>query len=133
MEPAGRFKIVLAGLAPSASDALGNPVAELVQLELMRLFNVDAATASSIVSAVPVLILDGLEGWTAIVARARLEALVEAGARLVTTDEACEALPRVNWPELPEVAREVSRSDCPSCGAALPPVRANRPTVRLHL
>jgi hypothetical protein len=124
MEPWGSFRIVLAAVEGRAADVLGDPCGDRVRWELVRLFHADEATASSIVAAVPVQLLDGLDGRTAELVRERLQPLVAAGARLVTTDDPCGTLPRVNWPELPEVVRLAAAERCPSCGLALAPVDA---------
>jgi hypothetical protein len=76
-----------------------------VQSEVSRLFQVDDRTASSIVSAVPIVVFDNLEPQIALKIRDRLQVLDAAGCKFVTTDEQSEEVPRINWPELPEFAQ----------------------------
>lgn len=77
-----------------------------VQSEVSRLFQIDDKTASNIITAVPIVVFDGLDLQGAVEIRKRMEPLREAGCNLVMTDEAGdESLPRINWPELPEFAR----------------------------
>lgn len=76
-----------------------------VQSELSRLFQVDDRTASSIVSAVPIVVFDNVKPMIALRIRERLQVLDEAGATFVTTDEQSEEIPRINWPEMPEFAQ----------------------------
>jgi len=105
-EAIGPFKIILAELvASSGADTLGNPARDAVQAEVARLFDVDLDVASSVVSAMPIIVLDGLDGRTAGIVRERLQALARLGCRVVTSDEHSDTIPRVNWPELPPIAR----------------------------
>ncbi len=105
-ERSGPFKVILQQLERRASpDTLGDPTATRVQAEVARLFQLDEDTASSIVSAMPIVVLDGLDVRTAGVVRERLACLGEAGCRVVTTDDRVDTIPRVNWPELPPIAR----------------------------
>lgn len=104
-EPSGPFKIVLSELAQSSPDTLGNPAAESVKVELARLFNLDDAMASSIVSAVPIIVLDNLSARTAGIVRERLQGLLRAGCKITTTDDPSDTIPRVNWPEMPAIAQ----------------------------
>ena len=96
-EPTGPFKVVLSSVEESWNSRLRS--------EVSRVFQIDDETASNIVSAIPIVVLDGLDARTAGVVRERLRGLVEAGCRVVTTDDPADTIPRVNWPEVPEVAR----------------------------
>ena len=138
-QPAGPFKIILVEYRRTASpDTLGDPNRDRLQAEVAKLFGVDDETASNILSAMPIVVLDGLDAPNAGVVRNRLQYLVQLGCRVTTTDEVSDNIPRVNWPELPPIARvdpgELHRSSstgptppptrpgtvqCPSCGAGL--------------
>jgi hypothetical protein len=96
-EPTGPFKVVLSSVEESWNSRLRS--------EVSRVFQIDDETASNIVSAIPIVVLDGLDARTAGVVRERLRGLVEAGCRVITTDDPADTIPRVNWPEVPEVAR----------------------------
>jgi hypothetical protein len=135
----GPFKIVLQGLERSSSpDTLGDPTAARVRVEVGRLFQLDDETASNIVSAVPIVIVDGLDARAAGVVRDRMQVLRDAGCRVVITDEVTDTIPRVNWPQLPPIARVEPATDerrggggghaeglsCPHCGGGLQVVAA---------
>lgn len=92
-----QFRIILHSFDPSRTLR--------VQSELSRLFQVDDRTASSIVSAVPIVVFDNVEPLIALRIRERLKVLDEAGAVFVTTDGESEEIPRINWPEMPEFAQ----------------------------
>ncbi|MCO5170953.1 MAG: hypothetical protein M9894_31885 [Planctomycetes bacterium] len=129
----GPFKVVLSALERNSTpDTLGDPTAARVRNELGRLFQLDDETASNILSAVPIVILDGLDVRAAGVVRDRLHGLREAGCRVVITDEVTDTIPRVNWPQLPPIARVERAADegdaghraggglsCPHCGGGL--------------
>ncbi len=140
----GPFKIVLQALErSSAPDTLGDPTAARVRSELARLFQLDEETASNIVSAMPIVILDELDTRTAGVVRERLQVLRDAGCRVVVTDEVTDTIPRVNWPQLPPIARVEGSTDsgreprpsgahadglaCPHCGGGLQLVASGAP------
>ncbi|MBX3467275.1 MAG: hypothetical protein KF878_10315 [Planctomycetes bacterium] len=141
----GPFKVVLSALERNSSpDTLGDPTAARVRNELGRLFQLDDDTASNIVSAVPIVILDGLDVRAAGVVRDRLQGLREAGCRVVITDEVTDTIPRVNWPQLPPIARVERGGDdepsgrhrrsseggglaCPHCGGGLQVLAAGGP------
>jgi len=138
VEPAGPFKIILSEPPARASDDLGNPAAEQVQVELSRLLDLDEGMAASIAGAMPIVILHGLSARQAGVARERLQVIVQLGCKVITTDDASDTLPHVNWPVLPPIAhlddssesRPATRAPeptptpapgtltCPSCNAA---------------
>ncbi|MDF1664322.1 MAG: hypothetical protein P1V97_21325 [Planctomycetota bacterium] len=109
-----QFRIILHSFDPSRTLR--------VQSELSRLFQVDDRTASSIVSAVPIVVFDNVEPLIALRIRERLKVLDEAGAVFVTTDGESEEIPRINWPEMPEFAQiatdefhaEVANKDKPA-------------------
>ncbi|RMG12427.1 MAG: hypothetical protein D6731_13780, partial [Planctomycetota bacterium] len=127
----GAFKIVLEEVVLGSPDELGNPNAQRVCQELTRLFNLEDGMAQTIVQSMPIIILDGLDARTAGVVRDRLGDLARAGCRFTTTDHPSETIPRVNWPELPAIARVDPEPPaavplsaphgfgCPNCGAAL--------------
>ena len=92
-----QFRIILHSFDPSRTLR--------VQSELSRLFQVDDRTASSIVSAVPIVVFDNVEPMIALRIRERLKVLDEAGAVFITTDGESEEIPRINWPEMPEFAQ----------------------------
>jgi hypothetical protein len=143
-EPAGPFKVVL----HSVDDMWKN---SRVRSEVSRLFQIDDETASNIVSAIPIVVIDGLDARTAGIVRERLRSLAEGGCRVVTTDDPADTIPRVNWPEPPEIARvpaeelraagEPGRAaapdygpplltfSCPGCGHAYHLMRAAPGTV----
>lgn len=141
----GPFKIVLQAVERRHSpDTLGDPTAARVKVELARLFDLDEDTASNIIAAIPIVVVEGLDGRQAGVVRDRLRRLGDLGCRVVVTDDASETIPRVNWPELPAIARvadEEPRRDpgtghghgarasaglaCPACGAGLSIVLAS--------
>jgi hypothetical protein len=105
VEPAGPFKIILSEPPQRASDDLGNPAAEQVQVELSRLLDLDEGMAASIAGAMPIVILHGLNARQAGVARERLQVIVQLGCKVITTDEPSDTLPHVNWPVLPPIAQ----------------------------
>lgn len=96
-EPTGPFKVILTAVDESWNSRLRS--------EVSRLFQIDDETASNIVSAIPIVVLDGLDARAAGVVRDRMRGLVEAGCRVVTTDDPADTIPRVNWPEMPEIGR----------------------------
>ncbi|MGE0707795.1 MAG: hypothetical protein AB7N76_13205 [Planctomycetota bacterium] len=119
----GPFKIVLHELEGAGAATLGNPNADRVRSELARLFNLDDGMASSIIGAMPIVILDGLGAHQAGVVRERLQRLARMGVKVVTTDEECDQIPRVNWPDTPSIAQV---SD-PAPAAQAPAPAANTP------
>lgn len=141
----GPFKIVLQAVERiAAPDTLGDPAAARVRNELGRLFQLDEETASNIVSAMPIVIMDGLDVRTAGVVRERLQVLRDAGCKVVVTDEVTDTIPRVNWPQLPPIARVEPSTDpsreargasperadglaCPHCGGGLQLVAGGAP------
>ncbi len=96
-DPAGPFKVILSSVEESWNSRLRS--------EVSRVFQIDDETASNIVSAIPIVVLDGLDARVAGIVRERMRGLVEAGCRVVTTDDPADTIPRVNWPETPEIAR----------------------------
>jgi len=142
----GPFKIVLQAVERRHSpDTLGDPTAARVKVELARLFDLDEDTASNIIAAIPIVVVEGLDGRQAGVVRDRLRRLGDLGCRVVVTDDASETIPRVNWPELPAIARVADEEPrgrdpgtghghgaraaaglaCPACGAGLSIVLAS--------
>src|SRR5580704_1499383 len=132
-DPAGPFKVILSSVEESWNSRLRS--------EVSRVFQIDDETASNIVSAIPIVVLDGLDARVAGIVRERMRGLVEAGCRVVTTDDPADTIPRVNWPEMPDIARippeegrtVVVREDsgpplvtfgCPGCGQPFSLVRA---------
>jgi hypothetical protein len=97
-KPVLRFRIILHQVEPNWTSR--------VQGELARLFQVDDGVASSIVNAVPIAIFDDLGVDTAVRIREQMQSLVDAGCQFVMTDERTDEIPKINWPELPEFARE---------------------------
>lgn len=109
-----------------------------IRRELARLFAIDEEIAGDIIGAAPIILLADLTLGAGGVVRARLEALEERGARVVLTNAACDDIPKVNWPEDPQVARvsaaeaagrapswrEVASFRCPTCGEGMKLVRA---------
>lgn len=125
------FKLVLQAADPERRSELRREVA--------RVFSIDEEIAGDILGAVPIVLLAELTLGAAAVVRGRLGTLEEKGARIVLTDAACDDLPKVNWPEAPQVARvsaaeaagrapqyrEVAAFRCPACGESLKVVRAH--------
>ena len=101
----GPFKIVLRELETGGPDSLGNPNLGPIKRELARLFHLDEAMAGDICTAMPIVIVDGLDGHQIGVVRGRLQKLASLGVVVIATDEESDTIPRVNWPELPEVAQ----------------------------
>ena len=116
-ETAGPFKIILSELAGPAAADLGNPAADRVEAELARLLDLDEGMAASIVGAMPIVIVHGLTARQAGTVRERLQSLVHLGCKVVTTDEAGDNLPHVNWPVLPLIAQVHDDDEPPSRGA----------------
>lgn len=127
----GPFKIVLASVERRVGpDVLGNPTAERVLRELARMFNLDRDTAGSIISATPIVLVDGLDGHAAQVVRDRLRPLGDLGAKITVTDDVTDDMPRIDWPQTPPIAHvdpphdsgHASRNGgstslhCPGCG-----------------
>src|SRR3954452_7696693 len=96
-EPAGPFKVILHSV-----DDMWN---SRVRSEVSHLFQIDDDTASNIVSAIPIVVVDGLDARTAGIVRERMRPLSATGCRVITTDDPADTIPRVNWPEVPEIAR----------------------------
>ena len=89
--PSCPFKVVLTAVERKHSpDTLGDPTSARIQVELSRLFDLDGDTASNIVSAIPIVIVEGLDGRAAGVVRERLSKLSELGCKVVITDEPYE-------------------------------------------
>lgn len=123
----GDFKILLKAVDPEHVENL-RPI-------LADLFSVDEGTAHDILSAVPLTLVDDLSIRGATIVKDRLKRLILLGAALVTTDDPCEDLPKINWPEPPDVVQvsdldspEAATStwqggapavNCPSCGEHL--------------
>src|SRR5688500_16396099 len=102
----GPFKVILSALERKASpDTLVDPTAARVRSELGRLFQLDDETAANIVSAIPIVIVDGLDAKSAGVVRDRMAVLRDAGCRVIISDDPADTIPRVNWPQLPPIAR----------------------------
>lgn len=136
----GPFKIVLASVERRVGpEVLGNPTVERVVRELARLFALDPDTSRSIATATPIVLVDGLDGHSAQVLRDRLRVLVDMGCKVVVTDELSDTMPRIDWPELPPIARvdppshshgprngsaPPSGLECPGCGLLLQLVRS---------
>ena len=115
---AGPFKIILSELAGPAAAELGNPAADRVQAELARLLDLDEGMAASIVGAMPIVIVHGLSARQAGAARERLQILVQLGCKVVTTDEAGDTLPHVNWPVVPQIAQVEEEQPAAGAGGA---------------
>src|SRR5579872_2367087 len=96
-DPQGPFKVILSSVDETWNSRLRS--------EVSRLFQIDDETASNIVSAIPIVVLDGLDARAAGIVRERMRGLVEAGCRVVPTDDPADTIPRVNWPEMPDIAR----------------------------
>jgi hypothetical protein len=88
-----------------------------VKRELAKRFEIDEDIASDIAGAAPIILLTDLTFDEAGVVRRRLWSIVDQGGRIVTTDAACDDIPKVNWPETPEVAKVAA-------GEAQAPARA---------
>ena len=122
------FRIILKAFDPQWTSR--------VTSELSRLFQVDDQTASSIVSAVPIVVVDEIGFRHAYEVRTRLQPLADAGCTFVVTDEISEEVPRINWPELPEFARwdgpeEAGGDDTPRRRRSETTVEASAPPARM--
>ncbi|MHC4390055.1 MAG: hypothetical protein ACYS22_01910 [Planctomycetota bacterium] len=130
------FKLVIHAVSPTGRDRARD--------ELARLFAIDADIAEDILGAVPIILVGPVTLEAAKVVAERLKSLHDHGALLVLTNAPSDELPKVNWPDLPKVAR-VSAAEargeapayqvlgqfaCPSTGEMLHIVRMGSAPVR---
>jgi hypothetical protein len=117
-----RFRIVLQSVPRTRANA--------VRYELSRLFDIDEDIANDICGAAPIVILDSLRPSAAVSIKTSLASIAEKGAELHITDAPCNDIPKVNWPELPDLARDAMAE----ASAAATAVHASAPELlaRFH-
>ncbi|MBI4576940.1 MAG: hypothetical protein HY722_11820, partial [Planctomycetes bacterium] len=110
------FKLILTKVDATQHEAL--------QDELAQSFGIDQETASHILENAPLILLDGLSFRAVNIVKSRLAGLVALGAQIHTTDAPADDIPKVNWPEMPEIAQVEGE---PVGGTASPDAPAARP------
>ncbi len=98
MEGAEAYKLLLQSVDPE--NIAG------VRDELKKLLAIGQGQAEDIVNSAPIILLDGIADLdTTNRIKDRFKAVTELGAQLLATDESRDDIPRLRWPELPEIAR----------------------------
>ncbi|GIW71962.1 MAG: hypothetical protein KatS3mg102_1504 [Planctomycetota bacterium] len=119
-----RFKLVLQSVERTRASA--------VRYELSRLLDIDEDIASDIVGASPIVLVRELLAPVAVALKQRMRPAIDKGAQLVITDAPCEEIPKVNWPELPEIVRaaqqDAERAAVATASSQQPPARSEPAT-----
>ena len=94
---ADTYAVVLRECAPQVQGPAGEALA--------RIFGIKAETCQSVVGSAPIVLVDGLSQDEGAILQVALHAMVVAGARLEFTNASQPDLPRINWPQQPQVFR----------------------------